>query len=58
MKKVKYKGVVDPGKVPCTKTELEDDSPDPDYVKKLKHKKRIGTNIQLKLWGNPFDPNY
>lgn len=57
-RKVKYKGVEDPGKVRRTKAVLEDDSLEPAYAKNLKHKKRITTVTQLKLWGNPFDPNY
>ena len=59
-RKTKFKGVVDPGKVPQTKTDLSDpDDMEPDYVKKYyPHKKRIMVVTQLKLFGDPYNPNY
>ena len=59
-RKTKFKGVMDPGKIPNTRTDLSDpDDMEPDYVKKyLKREKRIMVVTQLKLFGNPFDPNY
>jgi hypothetical protein len=58
MRHKKYKGVVDPGKVSHTKTDLEDDSLEPAYVKKYLKRKERKSVIQLKLFGNPYDPNY
>lgn len=62
MKKTKYKGIKGSGKVPNTKTDLSDSDDindmEPDYVKKhLRHKRHM-TVTQLKLFGNPYDPNY
>lgn len=59
MKKTKFKGIKDSGKIPNTRTNNSDSEMEPDYVKKhLRRKKRFMTATQLKLFGNPFDPNY
>jgi hypothetical protein len=59
MRKTKFKGVVDPGKVPRTKTDLSDpDDIEPDYVKKYLKRKHQMTVVQLKLFGNPYGPDY
>jgi hypothetical protein len=58
-RKTKFKGVVDPGKIPNTRTDNSDSDMEPDYVKKyLKPEKRIMVVTQLKLFGNPYDSNY
>jgi hypothetical protein len=59
MKRTKYKGIVDPGKIPNTRTDNSDSDMEPAYVKKyLKPEKRIEIAAQLKLFGNPYDTNY
>ena len=58
-RRIKYKGVMDPGKVPHTKTDLSDpDDLEPDYIKKHLRRKTRAESIQLKLFGNPYDKNY
>ena len=38
---------------------IEDESLLPEYIKKmLRHEKPPSAPAQLKLFGNPFDPNY
>jgi len=55
MRKTKFKGVVDPGKVSHTKTDLSDSEMEPAYVKKyLKAKTPVKTVVQLALFGNPY----
>lgn len=49
------------GMLPSSKTDQEDDDLndlEPDYVRKYLKRKRQRVITQLKLWGNPYDPNY
>jgi len=62
-RKMSYKGITSqdkrPGRVPSTKTDLEDREIEPEYVKKYyKRKTPCNTVTQLKLFGNPYDMHY